>query len=59
MNLSLDILNNHNETFQNDAVIINFKTDQIIWKPMMFSPKLNNDINYWMNERKLKGTLIF
>ncbi|MGR3218485.1 MAG: hypothetical protein ACUZ8H_01525 [Candidatus Anammoxibacter sp.] len=52
MNLTLDILNNPNETFENDAVIINLITKKITWKPMMFSPKLSNDIQYWFNELK-------
>jgi hypothetical protein len=54
MNLSLDLLNNTNDFFENDAVIVNLLTLSVTWKPMMFNPKLNNDINYWLNEIKNK-----
>jgi len=54
MNLSLDILNNNNETFENDAVIINLVTEAITWKAGMFDPKMNNNIKYWFNEKRKK-----
>ena len=55
MNLSLDILNNPNETFENDAVIINLITEEVTWKPCMFNPKLANNIKYWFDERRKKN----
>ena len=54
MNLSLDIKNNRNEIFENDAVIINLNTEEITWKPMMFNPKLRLDILFWLKERNRK-----
>jgi hypothetical protein len=44
MNTTLDIRNNPNSVFENDAVIINLDTEEITWKPMMFDPKLRNYI---------------
>ena len=52
MNRRLDILNNPNEIFENDVVIINLKTEHITWKPMMYNPKYYNDIQYWLKERR-------
>ena len=51
MNYSLDILNNSNETFENDACIINLLTEEVTWKAGMFNPKMSNDIKYWFNEK--------
>ena len=51
MNLSLDILNNLNETFENDAVIINLNTEEITWKPMMYNEQMRSNILYWLNKR--------
>ena len=55
MNLYLDILNNPNEIFENDAVIINLNSGEVTWKPMMFNPKLSNDIQYWLSKRNYNG----
>jgi hypothetical protein len=52
MNRRLDILNNTNEIFENDVVIINLKTEEVTWKPMMWNPKYSNDIQYWLKERR-------
>ena len=51
MNTTLDIRNNPNSVFENDAVIINLDTEEIIWKPMMFDPKLRNDILFHLKAR--------
>ena len=51
MNLSLDIANNPNETFENDSVIINLNTEEITWKPMMYNEQMRTNILYWLNER--------
>ena len=52
MNYSLDILNNPNETFENDSCIINLLTQKVTWKAGMFNPKMSNDIKYWFNQKK-------
>ena len=52
MNTSLDILNNQNETFENDFCIINLITECVTWKPAKFNPKMSNDIEYWFEERR-------
>ena len=51
MNYFLDILNNPNETFENDCCIINLITEEVIWKFGKFSPKMSNDIKYWFNQK--------
>ena len=55
MNQSLDILNNPNEIFENDFCIINLWTEHITWKPAKFNPKMENNINYWFDERRRLG----
>jgi hypothetical protein len=52
MNLSLDIISNPNEIFENDAVIVNIWTGHITWKPMMYNEKLRENILYWLKEKK-------
>jgi hypothetical protein len=52
MNTTLNILNNSFEYFENDMVIINLKTDEIIWKPNCFCPKYRNNIILLLKERK-------
>ena len=54
MNQSLDILNNPNEIFENDFCIINLWTEHITWKPAKFNPKMQNNIEYWFNEKRNK-----
>jgi len=54
MNLTLDISNNPNEIFENDAVIINLNTEQITWKSGMFNPKYRNNIMFHLKERNGK-----
>lgn len=44
MNTSLNILNNPNETFENDFCIINLINETITWKPGMFNPKMRNNV---------------
>ena len=51
MNAFLDILNNPNETFSNDFCTINLLTQEVIWKPGKFNPKMSNSIQYWFNEK--------
>ena len=50
-NLTLDIRNNPNTIFENDAVIVNLETEHITWKPMMWNPKYRNDIMFHLKER--------
>ena len=52
MNSFLDILNNPNEIFENDVVVINLITEEVTWKPMMFNPKYANSIKYWFDEKR-------
>ena len=52
MNSFLDILNNPNTITENKFCIINLLTNEITWKPGMYSPKVANDINYWLTKRK-------
>lgn len=54
MNATLDIVNNPNEFFENDYVIINLNTEEVTWKFGMFNPKLRKNILYWLKERNGK-----
>ena len=54
MNLTLDISNNPNELFENDAVVINLNTEEITWKAGMFNPKYLNNIMFWLKQRNSK-----
>ena len=54
MDLTLDISTNPNEMFENDAVIINLNTEQVTWKPGMYTPKYSNNIEYWLAVRNNK-----
>lgn len=47
----IDILNNPNETTENDSCIVNLHTSEIIWKAGKFNPKMQNDIRYWLSKR--------
>jgi len=51
MNSLLDILNNPNETTENDFCIINLVTGHVTWKAGMYNPKMANNIEYWLKER--------
>lgn len=56
MNDRLDILDNPNETFENDFCIINLKTEEITWKPGKFRPKLKRNILYWFSVRRERNS---
>jgi hypothetical protein len=54
MNLTLDISTNPNEMFENDAVIINLNTEEVTFKPGMYTPKYADNIKYHL---KVRNTL--
>lgn len=47
----IDIINNPNESTENDFCIINLKTSEITWKAGKYNPKMANDIKYWLAKR--------
>ena len=47
----IDIINNPNESTENDFCIINLKTSEITWKAGKYTPKMANDIKYWLAKR--------
>lgn len=51
MNTTLNIINNSFEYFENDMVIVNFKTSKITWKPNCFCPKYRKNILFLLKER--------
>ncbi len=55
MNDLLDILNNPNETTENDFCIINLKTGAVTWKAGMYNPKMANAIEYWLKELNINS----
>jgi hypothetical protein len=54
MSLTLDISTNPNEMFENDAVIINLNTEEVTFKPGMYTPKYADNIKYHL---KVRNTL--
>lgn len=54
MNSTLDISTNPNELFENDYVLINLNTEEITWKPGMYTAKYADNIKYWLNIRNKK-----
>ncbi len=50
---TLDMRTNPNKTTENDFCVIDLVNETITWKPGMFNPKLQKNINYWFNYRKL------
>jgi hypothetical protein len=52
MTTSLDFLNATSEIIENDFVIVNLATEEITWKVGMFNPKMQNNILYWLKQRK-------
>lgn len=50
----IDIINNPNETTENEFCFINLKTNEIIWKPGKYNPKMANNIKYWLTKKNLK-----
>lgn len=52
MTTSFDFLNATSEIIENEFAIVNLVTEEITWKAGMFNPKMQNNILYWLQERR-------